>query len=102
MEKVERKRKSAPVVYCIQNLLILIRITFSLRLFRKTEEFHCLPERVLTYSYLIITTICRTERDNFRRVKQALEVERARAKAASDRDAETIIDLRTNLEVERE
>ena len=35
-------------------------------------------------------------------MKQTLDLERNRAKAASERDAETIIELRTALEVERE
>lgn len=35
-------------------------------------------------------------------MKQTLDLERSRSKAASERDAETIIELRTALEVERE
>ena len=42
------------------------------------------------------------ERENFRKLKQTLDLERSRAKAASERDAETIIELRTTLEMERE
>ena len=33
---------------------------------------------------------------------KSLEVERARSRAAGDRDSDTIIDLRTALEIERE
>ena len=51
--------------------------------------------------YLCPHTI-RSECDNFRKLKQTLEHERGRSKAASDRDTETIIELRTALEMERE
>merc|ERR1712076_244397 len=42
------------------------------------------------------------ERENFGRLKQALEKERIRGKRAAERDTETIMELRTAIEVERE
>ena len=38
----------------------------------------------------------------FSRMMKSLEVERVRSRAAGDRDSDTIIDLRTALEIERE
>ena len=39
---------------------------------------------------------------HFSRMMKSLEVERVRSRAAGDRDSDTIIDLRTALEIERE
>ena len=44
----------------------------------------------------------RCESENFRKLQSTLADERARTKSAADRDSETIIELRTSLEVERE
>ncbi len=42
------------------------------------------------------------EKENFHRLKMALDSERRRSREAIDRDNDTILDLRTALEVERE
>ena len=39
------------------------------------------------------------EKDNFHRLKVALDTERVRSREAIDRDNDTILDLRTALEV---
>jgi len=44
----------------------------------------------------------RTEREALHKLQATLDLERSRARAAADRDAEAIIELRTALEVERE
>ena len=44
----------------------------------------------------------RCEAENLRKLQSTLAAERARTRSAADRDSETIIELRTSLEVERE
>ncbi len=44
----------------------------------------------------------RCEAENYRKLKATLADERQRSKSASDRDSDTILELRTALEVERE
>ena len=44
----------------------------------------------------------RCESENFRKLQSTLAEERARTRSAAERDSETIIELRTSLEVERE
>merc|ERR1719412_2383752 len=50
----------------------------------------------------ILETALASEKENFHRLKVALDTERIRSREAIDRDNETILDLRTALEVERE
>merc|ERR550532_3202468 len=50
----------------------------------------------------ILETSLANEKDNSHRLKVALDTERIRSREAIDRDNETILDLRTALEVERE
>merc|ERR1719412_711953 len=50
----------------------------------------------------ILETALANEKDNFHRLKVALDTERIRSREAIDRDNDTILDLRTALEVERE
>ena len=47
----------------------------------------------------ILETALANEKDNFHRLKVALDTERMRSREAIDRDNDTILDLRTALEV---
>ena len=48
----------------------------------------------------ILETALANEKDNFHRLKVALDTERIRSREAIDRDNDTILDLRTALEVQ--
>ena len=49
----------------------------------------------------ILETSLANEKDNFHRLKVALDTERIRSREAIDRDNDTILDLRTALEVRK-
>ena len=49
----------------------------------------------------ILETALASEKENFHRLKVALDTERIRSREAIDRDNETILDLRTALEARK-